>query len=290
LSQPDAQLTVSSTDVVAAVGGTPRTLTITNNGPMTATGLSLDDSEIPSGTVINAPLCTNLDPQDSCTVTIHPGVNPNNPGLVSPTPAPITIDGTNTNTLTVDLTVLTKGNIFQGGYVFAFDNNTPSNQNVGGSVVQLSDLKIGNNTAFPFSLSGDPTSLPTASNTNGLLNTQVYVQAIGPGNYAAYHCTQLQSNDAGQSCTARSECYKNWYLPARCQLTTADNDNVNCPNGTQAVSGVNDLTSSLPSTNYWTSNYLNQPAYRAWNVPLDDMFTYADGFNFQVRCTRDLSY
>lgn len=74
-----------------------------------------------------------------CVLVITPGQTSSaTPGAV-PNPSTLTIFGINTNILAPTVEVLTYGNQYQSGYVFAVDDMTPNTGSIGGKVAGLTD-------------------------------------------------------------------------------------------------------------------------------------------------------
>ena len=134
-------LSVNDTGLNAALTGTPRLITITNTGSSAATSVSYSASPaLPSGTTISPVSCGTIAASDACVLTITPGSTASaTAGNTSPTPITLSISGTNTNTLTPMVNVLTYGSVYQGGYIYAVDDTTPNTGSIGGTVVTQID-------------------------------------------------------------------------------------------------------------------------------------------------------
>jgi hypothetical protein len=138
---PSLALSVNDTGLNAALTGTPRLIIITNSGSSPATNVTYSPSPaLPSGTTISPSSCGSIAASDTCTLTITPGSTPSSaPGDTGPTPITLSISGTNTNTLTPTLNILTYGSVYQGGYVYAVNDTTPNTGSIGGTVVSQTD-------------------------------------------------------------------------------------------------------------------------------------------------------
>ena len=134
-------LSVNDPTLNAALTGTPRTITITNIGSNSATNVTYSPSPaLPNGTTISPASCGTILAQDACVLTITPGSTESAAaGNTSPTPITLSISGTNTNTLTPTVNILTYGSVYQGGYIYAVDDTTPNTGSIGGKVVTLTD-------------------------------------------------------------------------------------------------------------------------------------------------------
>lgn len=122
-----------------------RTLTITNEGPTANNVMYSIAPDLPSGTTISPANCGNLASGDTCTLTITPGSTPSTVGTNIPMPSVITIEGSNTNVVTAEITLLTYGNLYQvsaggpEGNVFSIDDTTAITESVNGLIVATGD-------------------------------------------------------------------------------------------------------------------------------------------------------
>lgn len=134
-------LSINDTGLNAALTGTPRLITITNSGSNSATNVTYSPSPaLPSGTTISPSSCGTIAASGTCVLTITPGSTASaTAGNTSPTPITLSIYGTNTNTLTPTVNILTYGSVYQGGYIYAVDDTTPNTGSIGGAVVTQSD-------------------------------------------------------------------------------------------------------------------------------------------------------
>ncbi|CAM2944203.1 transmembrane protein (fibronectin III domain and Gp5 C-terminal repeat) [Legionella steigerwaltii] len=141
-------LSVNNPSLNSALTGNARQITIKNTGTNEATGLTIAYPTWPGGTLTTTATSTcgtTLAAGDACTITINPGSNATsscNTGI-APTPDTITVSATNVATaVTSHIVVLSYGCIYQGGYVYALDDTTPSTGSVGGKVVTTSDQAL----------------------------------------------------------------------------------------------------------------------------------------------------
>ncbi len=131
---------------------------------------------LPSGTTISPASCGTIAPSASCALTIFPGSTPSAaPGNTSPTPITLSISGTNTNTLTPTLNILTYGSVYQGGFLYSVDDTTANTGSIGGKVASLTDQ------AAPYIGSGPQgTSIIWSSNGAGAISSDVdYTTILG---------------------------------------------------------------------------------------------------------------
>lgn len=155
LSTSVSDLALSVTGLTEyGISGTPssglaRQITVTNTGSFTATNLSISSPTFPSGTSSSTTCGSTLAPSASCTITVTPGATATSDGTdpcssgTAPVPAVIDISADNATTVSTNVVVLSYGCIYQGGYVFAFDDTTPNTGSVGGKVMATTDQANG---------------------------------------------------------------------------------------------------------------------------------------------------
>ena len=120
IKSQDALLSASSLDVVTAstVTYTPaisKRIVITNKGPMAAQGISVTNGALPTGTVIDSNDCTGaLAVIESCSITITSGSGASGAAYAIPEPTLVTVEGSNTNTILSDVTVLRFSSVLSG--------------------------------------------------------------------------------------------------------------------------------------------------------------------------------
>jgi hypothetical protein len=289
---PDALLTASSSDVVAKVGGSTRTITITNNGSAIAQGINTQTPTTvpaPWGNSVTSAPCANLNPGDTCTITFTAN-GANYPVGTAPTPGSIIVKGSNTNQLVIDYSQVEVGNIYQGGYIYNINDATASTANIGGYIAALSDQPavISTSVIYPNYL----------SLTDGYANTQAIKSIPGQAidNYAAYNCTQKSVDETGQTCMPDQSCYSNWYLPAICEM-----ENFNAPSGEadcrSSPSGMmnqlyyanNNVGGFTAPGNYWSSSGGAFGMTFYLNTAPGNAFTYGGGWTFPSRCARAIT-
>lgn len=151
LSASVSQLALSATGLTEfGVSGTPtsglaREITLTNTGSSTAVNLSVTLPTWPAGTTSSTTCGSTLAASSSCTITITPGATATSDGTnpcssgTAPVPGTVQISADNATTVSSDVVVLGYGCVYQGGYVFAFDDTTPNSGSVGGKVTTTSD-------------------------------------------------------------------------------------------------------------------------------------------------------
>lgn len=139
-------LTEYGVSLVPPASGDARTITIANTGGNTATNLAVTAPTWPSGTSSSTTCGSTLAATDTCTITVTPGSVASSNGTdpcslngTAPQPRSIQVSGDNTNTVTSNVVVLNYGCIYQGGYVYAFDDTTSTTGSVGGKVAATAD-------------------------------------------------------------------------------------------------------------------------------------------------------
>jgi hypothetical protein len=210
-------LVVKNPQQSGSLSGTPRKITVTNTGPLTANAVGYAISpKFPADTTIVPRNCGSIAPGASCVLTITPGAVPSAvAGDPDPTPITLTIGGTNTNTLGVSVAVLTYGSVHQSGFVFSLDDTTPDSRSATGKVAALSDRPA----ALPWSNANDDvpgigeTSTRPASACNGSVEGKCNSAAI-----LSFYSTADPKAYAAGSCSATIDGYSDWYLPAICEL------------------------------------------------------------------------
>ena len=151
LTTSASQLALSVTGLTEyGVSGTPssglaRVITITNTGSNTAVNLAVTPPNWPAGTSSSTTCGSTLAASSSCTITITPGVTATSDGTnpcsggTAPVPGAVQVSADNATTVSSDVVVLGYGCVYQGGYVYAFDDTTPNTGSVGGKVATTSD-------------------------------------------------------------------------------------------------------------------------------------------------------
>jgi hypothetical protein len=230
------------------ISGTPssgvaRIIRITNTGSYPATNLSIGYPTWPSGTTASSTCGSSL--TGTCTITITPGATASSDGAhpctatgTAPVPQSVTISASNAANVSTSVVVLGYGCIYQGGYVFAFDDTTSTAANVGGKVAATSDQS----SAIIWSSNGtggaafDPIYGISQTSTTASPNPssgQVIGQTACNGNedgacdtnniYVYYQTSATNapistSSYAAGVCKATISSYSDWYLPAACEL------------------------------------------------------------------------
>lgn len=284
-------LSVNNPILNAALTGTPRLITITNSGTSPATNVTYSPSPaLPSGTTISPPSCGTIAASGTCVLTITPGSTASaTAGTLNPTPITLSISGTNTNTLTPTVNVLTYGSVYQGGYIYAVDDTTPNTGSIGGKAAGLIDVSISNQWTInpPQDISG------AESSTIGIQNTTDIVASTSctnsPDNCAAYQC---RNNFTGGGNT-------DWYLPAICEQGY-DLSGPGC--GSSSAPTLQNMQSNLVengnvgnlSGDYWSSTQVLSSTDYAWLQFFASVGGSPQSFDykydvFKVRCSRALT-
>ncbi|WP_137919121.1 hypothetical protein [Hydrogenophaga sp. 2FB] len=281
------------TALPAPIPGAPRVLTVTNTGVAAAQAVALDPSVVlPAGTTIVGNCGGTLAPLASCTFTITPGT------VATTAPVTLSIQGSNTNTVTSSVQVLAYGSVYQGGHVFAIDDATPNTGSVGGKVAAMSNASAyWSPNADRIGGIDERSVAPCAGARDGDCNTRAIVA----------HYTGLGTDSttyaAGMCSASSADGYSDWYLPAICE-TGYDGRGGSSPRcGSQAAPAQQNMLSNLfdkgvvggPGSGfYWTSTaHATFPA-EAWlqvyqpaaslqvSFPRSSMVAY-------LRCVRAIS-
>ncbi len=334
-SVPDLALSVTGL-IEYGVPGTPssglaRTITITNTGGYTAYNVSIAQPTWPAGTSGSTTCGSTMAPGGSCTVTVTPGNTPTSNGTnpcsggTAPIPGVIQVTADNAAAVSSNVVILSYGCIYQGGYVYAFDDTTPNTEGVGGKVAATTDQ------AAPY-----PNGVIWSSNGSGGIDSDVVYDLIfgvsdtstastpdpnigqvagqtacnGPNdgacdanNINVYYQTSVVNSPidplyyAAGLCEQTIGAYSDWFLPAICELGYGGGA---C--GTSSAPAQQNMQSNLVEFNslnllagyYWSSTEFSvSPQYNAWG----QFFAFAGGtqvtinkdLQLGVRCSRSLT-
>ena len=280
-SVPELALSVNKSGTNAALTGSPRQITINNNGTIQATGLNIAySSSLPTGTTASSDCGATLEAGGACTITITPGANATNgcdTSYTAPTPTTITVSASNVNTpVTSNVVVLGYGCQYQSGFLYSVNDTTSNAGSIGGKVISLIDQKdpyINSSTApgpgipwdadpacatNPFqctkqtnawdlyygmnSLSVPGSTNPNNTGTNGPGNTYLISSILTAAPNYGNTNTPIATYAAGVCITYNAGNYTNWYLPAICEMGPNSNGS-GCTAGTQNM--VDNLSSLI---------------------------------------------
>ncbi len=205
LSLSSLALSVDDTTLNTSLTGTPRQITVTNAGSIAATDLVVSPSgALPSGTTLATTCGATLAASDSCTITITPGsVATSDCGSgTALTPDAVSVSADDATTSQADVSVLSFGCIYEGGYVYSIDDTAPATGSVGGAVAAETDASAEihwYNDAFRVT--------GATSVSDGETNTATIIAVQGAGSYAAALCAESAQDG-----------YTDWYLPAQNEL------------------------------------------------------------------------
>lgn len=226
-------LAVSPAVLALKASGSARSISVTNTGIHPALLVEVDPAVVmPMGTSYMSN-CATLAPGASCTITITPGALPSaTPGVPAPVPVALSVRGSNAPAQAVQVHVLDYGSVYQGGYVFAFNEAPPLGQSVGGKVATLStpvhynwsEHYVGPGPVFEVFGVTDNSAPPAGCNArfDGACNTQRILAA-------PEHAGVPLANYAAGACRATINTYADWYLPAICELSPSVASG--CPSG-----------------------------------------------------------
>jgi len=313
------------------VSGTPssglaRTITISNTGSVDAANLSISYPTWPSGTTANSNCGGSLASGASCSITVTPGITASSDGTnpctggTAPIASSIFISADNAGAVSTDVLLLGYGCIYQGGYVYAFDDTTASTASVGGKVatffnqsgsmiwssnssgtfdggVAIYGISETSTTASPNPSSGQVAgqaacngAVDGSCNTN---NIYVYYEnsatgaPINPSFYAAGLCKSTISG------------FSDWYLPSICELGY-DTASAGSGCGSSGAPALQNMQSNLVDFNalallngaYWSSTELSTGAQgTSWRQNFNasgssGQFVNSKAFSLSVRCSR----
>ncbi|WP_298622731.1 hypothetical protein [uncultured Legionella sp.] len=278
-----------------------RVINITNFGSATAQNVTYSISpSLPSGTIVTPASCGDIAPNDTCSLTITPGSTPTSPPGTEPTPSTLTVTGDNvTSPLDISITVLTYGNIVQGGYLFDIED-VPGPAEIVGKVMTDSNahgpmqwgplIEVGgineNSHAGPNSCNGS---------SNGQCNTTRIMNANLNPPLAAAVCEYYSTRSGNYR-------YIDWYLPSICEMGyDISSYGTNC--GSPTAPAQQNIQSNLVAFNninllagyFWSStesNYiLGNPKDDAWTQffnPTPNQLSTPKSFSTLagIRCVR----
>ncbi|WP_158307856.1 fibronectin type III domain-containing protein [Legionella drancourtii] len=323
---PTSGLVVSpSTLLLSGIGGgTLRTITVTNVSPNPIIIDSVSsplpalpgDASVDTSSPTTCNIGTILNPNNSCTITINPGLISSSSsgctdGITLPTSSTITITGNSGSiTANAEAMLLGYGCQYQGGYLFAIDDTTLNTNSIGGKVTMLaansimwSPLGVHDSIWGIDNTSTSTLPSPNASSflpatlklgqlncngkSDGTCNTEnIFVYYEGTANYAAGICKQPLSG-AGVICTGGANCYTDWYLPSICDL---DATTFICPSTQSIVTSLSFLIPSVFTGDYWSST---ESLTGAWFENFSSIppatGSSTNNLQFNVSCIRNLT-
>ncbi|MEI6095697.1 MAG: hypothetical protein WCR08_09645 [Gammaproteobacteria bacterium] len=273
-------LSVNDLELNAALTGAPRVITISNSGTTTANNVACPTSGSASITSIVCTGCGTILAGQSCQVTITPSSTPSATAYVTnPTPITLSISGTNTNTLTPTINILTYGSVYQGGFVYEINDTTPNTGSIGGTVASLVDQAEPNINSGPQSTSIIWSSNGTASNVSydlipGIDETSS--TSTGSPTYTAFseYFQYIYTNTVAPPSSSFNEC--NGSTDGSCDTsnilafynTWLTNYSPSCdPN--QGGSNLCTATSGLTTLTYYAAGLCTAPinGYSDWYLP-----------------------
>jgi hypothetical protein len=281
--------------------GAARTITITNTGSYPAYNVAITQPTWPAGTAGSTTCGSTIAAGASCTVTITPGNTPTSDGTnpcsggTAPVPGAIEVTADNATAVSSNVVILSYGCIYQGGYVYAFDDTTPSAGSVGGEVAATTDqaAPYPNGVIWSSNGTGAGTSSAVYDAIFGVSETstasspdpapgQVTGQAACDGpidgtcdsnNINVYYQTSAAGSPitpldyAAGLCKQTIGGYSDWFLPAICELGYGNGGLC----GTASAPARQNIQSNLvDSLNllagyYWSSTeYSAAPQNEAW--------------------------
>ncbi len=326
-AQGNAVLTAIPSTVVLAVNnpglspvltGRPRDIRIENNTDIVARNVKYISVHLPQGMSITPAKCGDIKPKEACVLSITPGLSPSEN-------TEIHFKGDNTSSLSVFVRALTYGSVYQGGYVFAIEDNATR---VSGKVLSLRDqtppvpgVVWSSNGRSGRSQDAVFHAIPQVyddslhncdAKVDGACNTARIVDyysrpmqhiPIALKYYAAGVCKQYVTNNQGETPCSGNECLADWYLPAICEFDKVSSpipQSIICPADIQNVvtnlgylSDINCAGTQCLAGSYWssTAHYdRGYPEYSAWdedfNVSGSSQYNDDKNNQYGVRCVR----
>ena len=323
---PSTTISASVATLALNTSGAARTITFTNAGASTATSVTYSPSPaLPAGTTIAPANCGNIAPAGTCVLTITPGATPSAAAYdTNPTPISLSVQGTNTNTLTPTLNIVTLASVYQSGFIYSIDDSTATTGSIGGKVAAVTDQAAGiiwssdgsGTTVSSIAIFGiSETSTSASANpstgqiagqsacngrTDGACDTTNIVTYYNANRTAGGTAPTPLTQYASGLCKASIGGYTDWYLPAICEMGPASNGS-GCASGTpNMVTNLSSLRTSCTGTSclagvYWSSTeHSGDPSSNAWyqffasgGGSLQDGY-YKSG-SLGVRCSRALT-
>lgn len=299
--------------------GKARIITITNTGALSTSGLNVTLPNWPAGTSAVNSCSGELAPDEACAIAITPGATATSNNPVSGQPcsngsAPamfqVEVTANNATSLSIPVSVLNYGCIYEGGYVYAFDDTPSSGVSVKGKVltttnedVQGLPWSVETSSVYGTSEISTPSSpnpstfqisgqLPCRGGTDGQCDTNnvlIQYSSVNPVSYVPGFCTTITNGG-----------HTDWYLPAICEMAPGSNNGC----GTQSVPATQNVMTSLfvkglipfpgplPVVNYWTSTTFSQdPNNKVWiqSYSSQGVGAFTDTMtsdSFSLRCAR----
>ena len=292
-------ISASVTSLAVKTSGATRTITFTNTGTSTASNVTYSPSPaLPAGTTITPANCGNIAPAGTCVLAITPGATPSAAAYnTNPTPITLSVQGTNTNTLTPTLNIVTLASVYQSGFIYSIDDTTPTTGSIGGKVAAVTDQAaayangiiwssdgsgaVSNIAIFGISetstsASPNPSTGQIAGqsacngNADGSCDTTNIVTYYNANRAAGGTAPTPLTQYASGLCKASIGGYTDWYLPAICEMGPASNGS-GCVGTPNMVTSLPSLLTSCTGTSclsgfYWSSTEASgNPSNSAWD-------------------------
>ena len=319
-------ISASVTALALKTSGAARTITLTNTGASTASSVTYSPSPaLPVGTGITPASCGNIAPAGTCVLTITPGATASAAAYdTNPTPITLSVQGTNTNTLTPTLNIVALASVYQSGFIYSIDDSTATTGSIGGKVAAVTDQAAGiiwssdgsgttvsyiaifgisetSTSASPIPSSGQITGQSACNGrTDGSCDTTNIVTYYNANRTAGGAAPTPLTQYASGLCKASIGGYTDWYLPAICEMGPASNGS-GCASGTpNMVTNLSSLRTSCTGTSclagyYWSSTEgSGGPTDSAWYQNFASGGGSNQGFankrsSLGVRCSRALT-
>lgn len=239
---PTAAILATSTESLALMtSGAARRITVSNQGGLPILALQPAATGLPEGSSMESNCPVQLAGGASCDLLITPGAIPTAaPGDLNPSAATVNVTSTNTPSVEVQVHVLAYGSKYQGGYVFALNDDTPSTSSIGGKVLTTQDILQAHWSPSALAIVGiNENSLPGPDSCDGAVDGRCNTARI-----LAQHASEDRNFAAAQCADSRQEGFSDWYLPALCEMGYDNEGIVNGICGTRNAPRVADNAQS----------------------------------------------
>lgn len=292
--------------------GHPRSIRITNEGSVAATGLQVSAVGFPEGTSIgdNTTCTGTLNAGATCDIIIVPGataspsINDNTqpcttaPGTV-PAPAVVRVSADSVPPTDIQVFVLGYGCIYQGGHLFSVSDGMPFTGSISGKVVNVRD---DDNDPLQLPWGGEGINIgginensgpgldSCLGKSDGACNTQRIVAVL-----TGQQSIPLEDYAAGWCSHQTIASFDDWYLPAICEMIPFDEEFPDAPPACPEHSAnlyanleASGLGVFAADVSYWSSTEFSPPQaeIQAWTKAGSFAGAWLKNGDRRVRCVR----
>ena len=145
VSQTQLALSIKGATSTGDVTGQSRMIVVSNTGDGPLTGLTITEPDWPTGTFMSTTCGSTLAPGGRCNITITPDTvaSSNCTSGTSATPSIMTLRANEVTPIDIGVVILGYGCIYQDGYLFSIDDQTPAAESIGGTVAALANQSEG---------------------------------------------------------------------------------------------------------------------------------------------------